>query len=490
VRDRAFVASVLRAMLVFVFGSVVCAPAWSQATDWQKISIPPLPQFNPQEPRRIQLDNGMVIFLQEDHELPLIGGFARIRGGSGSEPATKTGLVDLYGEVWRTGGTKNQTGDQLDDSLEARAAKVETGGGFDSTTIGMSCLKQDFDDVFKTFDEVLRTPEFRPDKLELAQRGMFDDISRRNDEIGQIVGRESTRLGYGANTSYGRLPEYATIAAVTRQDLIEWHRVHVQPNNIILGLTGDFDSNAIEAKLRNTYGAWPKGPSFKKSDLPTNAAKPGYYVIDKSDVNQSEISFVETGIRRDNPDYYAASVFSEAFGGGFSSRLFYNIRSKAGLAYSVGGGIGSAFDHVGLTRIGMGTKSESTVDAIQALFKEIDDLGKNPIREDEIRRAKDTILNSFIFNFDSSQKVLRERMLYEFYGYPADYLERYRAGIDKVTQPDVARVATKYIHKDQFKILVVGNTSEFGKSLDTLGHVNKIDISIPPPPGETPAATK
>ena len=79
----------------------------------------------------------MVIFLQEDHELPLIDGIARIRGGSRSEPAEKIGLVDLYGEVWRTGGTKTQTGDQLDDFLETRAAKVETGGSADSTTIAL-----------------------------------------------------------------------------------------------------------------------------------------------------------------------------------------------------------------------------------------------------------------------------------------------------------------------------------------------------------------
>ena len=112
----------------------------------------------------------MVIFLQEDHELPLIDGSARIRGGSRDEPANKIGLVDIYGEVWRTGGTKTQTGDQLDDFLEVRAAKVETGGGPDSTTIGLSCLKGDFDDVFKVFVDLLRNPEFRADKLDLAQK--------------------------------------------------------------------------------------------------------------------------------------------------------------------------------------------------------------------------------------------------------------------------------------------------------------------------------
>jgi len=153
----------------------------AQTTTWKQIPIPPLPSFKPQQPKRIELSNGMVIFLQEDHELPLIDGTARIRGGSVNEPAAKTGLVDLYGEVWRTGGTKSQTGDQLDDFLEVRAAKVETGGGPDSTTATFSCLKADLDDVFKAFADLLQNPEFRADKLDLAQKEAFDGISRRND---------------------------------------------------------------------------------------------------------------------------------------------------------------------------------------------------------------------------------------------------------------------------------------------------------------------
>src|SRR6185312_11157556 len=97
--------------------------AQAQATNWKQINIPKLPAFHPKEPKRIELPNGMVIFLQEDHELPLMGGTLRIRGGERSEPANKTGMLDIYGDVWRTGGTKTQTGDQLDDYLEARAAK-------------------------------------------------------------------------------------------------------------------------------------------------------------------------------------------------------------------------------------------------------------------------------------------------------------------------------------------------------------------------------
>jgi len=456
--------------------------AISQAKNWQQIPIAPLPPFHPQQPKRIELSNGMVIFLQEDHELPLINASSRIRGGSRNEPAGKAGLVDIFGEVWRTGGTQTQTGDQLDDFLEVRAAKVETGGGPDSTSIGLSCLKGDFDDVFKVFADLLQNPEFRADKLDLAQKQADDSISRRNDEVGEIAARESTKLAYGADNPYAREPEYSTIAAIARQDLIDWHKKYVQPNHIILGISGDFDSVAMEAKLRAAFESWPKGTDLPKEEIQYHPAKPGYYLIPKEDVNQSNIHMVALGTLRSNPDYYAISVFNEAFGGGFSSRLFNDIRTKRGLAYDVGGGIGANFGHPGILQFVVGTKSGTTIESIQALDEDLDNLAKQPITDEEIKAAKDAILNAFIFRLDSPDKVLGERMVYEFYGYPADWLDKYLVEIQKVTAADVNRVAAKYVHRDELAVLVVGNTKEFDKPLSSLGPVKEIDITIPPPP--------
>lgn len=454
------------------------------AQDWKQIPIPELPAFHPQQPKRVQLPNGMVIFLQEDHELPLIAANADIRGGSRSEPAAKIGMLSLYDEVWRTGGTKTQTGDQLDDFLEIRAAKVETAADEDSTAISLSCLKENFDDVFKAFVDLMREPEFREDKLELAKQQEFDAISRRNDDVGQITRREAGFLAYGKNNPYVREPEYATVNAVTRQDLVDWHRSHVYPNNIIIGIAGDFDSAKMEAKLREAFGSWQKGPAVKDPEINFTPAKPGYYLVKKTDVNQSNIRMVGLGTTRKNPDYYAIEVFNEVMGGGFSSRLIQSIRTAQGLAYSVGGGIGTRFDHPGITQLVIGTKSQTTIESIHSLYAEVDKLKTSPITDAEIKRAKDSILNAFVFNFDSPDKVLRERMLYEFYGYPPDFLDRYRAGIDKVTAADVARVAEKYLHKEQLAVLVVGNTAQFDKPLSSLGPVTDLSIAIPPPPGE------
>jgi zinc protease len=476
--------NVLSIILLAVVAAFVSLPnATSQATNYRQIPIPPLPTFKPQQPKRTELSNGMVIFLQEDHELPMIDGTARIRGGSSNEPAAKVGLVGMFGEVWRTGGTKTQTGDKLDDFLEVRAAKVETDGGPDSTTISLNCLKGDFDDVFKVFADLLQNPEFRADKLDLAQKQAEDGISRRNDQVGQIAGRESAKLAYGADNPYAREPEYSTIGAITREDLLDWHHTHVHPNHIILGISGDFDTSAMEAKLRAAFESWPKGSDLPKDDIQFHPAKPGYYLIPKEDVNQSSIHMVALGTTRNNPDYYAIAVFNESFGGGFSSRLFNDIRTKRGLAYNVGGGIGANFGHAGILQFVMGTKSQSTIESVQALDEDIDNLAKQPITEEEIKQAKDAILNAFIFRLDSPDKVLAERLTYEFYGYPLDWLDKFPAEIQKVTAADVNRVAAKYLHRDQLAVLVVGNTKEFDKPLSSLGTVKEIDISIPPPPG-------
>lgn len=456
-----------------------------QATSLKDIRIPALPRFDPQEPKRIELPNGMVVLLQPDHELPLISGFARLRGGARSEPEGKTGLVNVYGEVWRTGGTEKRTGEQLDDFLEDRAAGVETGGGIDSTSISFDCLKQDFEPVFAAFLELLKQPAFRSDKIELAKRQIYTGISRRNDSIGGIASREAMRLAYGRENPYARVVEYATVAAITRQDLVDWHRRYVHPNNMILGIEGDFDPAQMEAALRQAFEAWPPADVPPDPEIQFRDTQPGNFFIAKDDVNQTSIHLVGTGILRKNPDYFAVEVMNEIFGGGFSSRLFTNLRSRLGLAYSVGGGISAGWDHPGVLNIGMATKSESTRESIEALYKELDKLLTEPITEEELKRAKDGILNSFIFNFDSKGKVLQERMRYEFYGFPAGYLEQYRIGVDKVTSADVKRVAMKYVHPKQLALLVVGNPEPVVNELKPLGTVQNIDIAIPPPPGAT-----
>jgi zinc protease len=451
------------------------------AGDLRAIHRPPLPEFHPQQPTRVQLENGMVIFLQEDHELPLIEATLTIRGGSKSEPADKIGLAGIYGSSWRTGGSKSKTGDELDDLLEARAAKLETSSSSLATFMMLSSLKGDFDFVLDLANDLLHNPEFRQDKIDLAKDQVRTRISRRNDSLGQIASREATKIGYGAQSPYARVPEYDTIAAITRQDLLAWHAKYVQPNNIIFTVVGDFDSATMEARLRKLFADWPRGPVTPAPEVPVTPPHPGVYFVAKDDVNQSEIRMVAGGIRRDDPDYYAVEVMNQILSGGFASRLFSNLRTKAGLAYAVGGSVFANFDHAGLTILTMGTKSGTTAQAVEGLYKEIEGMIRHPVTAEELQRAKDAIKNSFVFEYDSKAKVVNARATYEFHSYPADFLERYQKGVAKVTTDDVDRVARKYLDKNKFAVLVVGNAADFDKPLSTFGAVTSLDITIPKP---------
>ncbi len=175
---------------------------------------------------------------------------------------------------------------------------------------------------------------------------------------------------------------------------------------------------------------------------------------------------------------------NEIFSGGFGSRVFQAVRTRLGLAYSVGGGFGASYDHPGMFLVGAATKSESTVATVKAVVAEIERMKSDPPSPDELRKAKDQVLNSFIFHYDSPDKTLNEQVTLAFYGYPSDFLERYKSGIERVTAADVSRVAIKYIDTSRLATVVVGNQSEMKTPLSSLGKVTTVDIAIPPPPGK------
>jgi zinc protease len=463
------------------------APLRAQAQQekpWEKIPIPPLKEFKPQQPRRIQLKNGIILFLQEDHELPFVYGSVLIPGGGRDEDPGKAGLVDLYGETWRTSGTEKMNGDAMDDLLEAKAAHIETGGGAASTSLAWDSLKGDADQVFSLALDLLLHPKFSPEKLQLAQQQAATAIVRRNDDEGQIADRESTKLVYGANSPYTRQPEMATIGAVTIPDLQAWHDRTIG-GKLIIGVSGDFDPAAMETRLRAAFDGLPPVKEAPARQDKFTAPKQSVFFVDKDDVNQSNVQIVGLGTDRHNPDVPTLAVMNDILGGGFASRLFQKIRTELGLAYAVGGGYGFAYDHPATFRVEVLTKSSSTVAATKAALAEIAGLTSQPFTEEELMRAKDNILNSFLFRYDTKDKVLAERERLEFYGYPADYLETYEAALKKVTVADLNAAAKKYIRPDQLAVLVVGNSPEIKPGLDelNLGPVHPVDITIPQPGG-------
>jgi zinc protease len=489
-----FASSFFLATVLFAFLAAPPAAAQQKGEirtadyDVEDLTFPDLRDFETPDPTRVELDNGMIVFLLEDRELPQVNAVARIGVGSVYEPAKKRGLASITGTVMRTGGTESMSPDSLNVVLENLGATVETSIGETSGSAYMSTLSDNVDTVLPVFAEVLRNPAFAKEKVQQAKSQQKSTISRRNDNARQIASRKFDQVLYGEDSPYARIPEYYTIDRIKRQDLVDFHNEHVHPNNVILSVWGDFDVEAMEEKIRAQFGDWTAPEGFEPPTPPTPDADREYSVnfVQKSDVNQSTVYMGHPGeITRDNEDYASITIMNEVLTAPFTGRLFDTVRSEKGLAYSVGGQYTAGYNRPGRFFAAVFSKSPSTVEATEATMAEVKRMKTDAPTQEELSLAKDSYLNSFVFNFDTEREILSRRATYEYYNYPADFLEQTKTEIENVTANDVVSVAKEYLHPDESHILIVGNGNQFSEDLSALtrdGTVDTLDISIPKEP--------
>lgn len=438
----------------------------------------PAPAFTPPKAERQVLSNGMILYLMEDHELPIIRVEATIKTGSIYEPADKIGLAGITGGVMRTGGTRSRTGNEVDELTDQLAIDLSMGIGSDAGGAGLDVLKKDFDQGLALFADVLMNPVFEEEKLQIAKNNAIEMIRRRNDRPSSIAGREFNKQIYGADNPYGREATEGTVRSIGRADLIAFHEKYFAPNNMILGVTGDFDKKEMVAKIEKAFAGWKK----KKIDFPKVPAvverkEGGVYEVVRP-ITQTQIRIGHLGIKQDNPDYFALSIMDDILGsGGFTSRLFRDVRTQRGIAYSVGSALRAGNFERGIFLAYGETRVETTHQAISTIIDHIRKIREEPVTDEELQRAKESFLNSFIFSFASPAQIVSRQMSLEYYGLPSDFLERYRDNVAKVTKEDILRVARKYLHPEQLVIFVVGDDGRFDKPLSSLGKVVRVQLT-------------
>lgn len=461
-------------------GALVVMPLHAQVERPEEIRYPPLPPMEIPRPERVELSNGLIVYLLEDHELPLVTVQVSVRTGSRYEPDDKVGLASLTARVMRTGGMGARSGAEVDEFLEDRAVNLSNWIGTTQGSVRLSVLAEYVADALPVLADMLRRPRFEEDKLEEAKVQEKSAIARRNDSPGSIALREFRKLIYGSASPYARHTEHATIDAVTRDDLVAFHERFYHPNHTMIGVIGDFNRDEIMGLIEDQFGDWEAQEVMLQDDFEIQSADPSnVYYVEKTDLTQTNFRVGHLGTTVDDPDYFAVEVMNTVFGQGFASRLFNVIRSEKGLAYSIRGGIGAGYAYPGIFQVSGQTKLESTTETLRAIIEEIERMKEGTITEDELAYAKQSYLNSFIFNFDTPGEVVSRQMLYEYYGYPADFLERFRERVEAVTRADVRRVARRLLTPDRLIIMTVGDAARFDGPLSEFGHVVPIDISIP-----------
>jgi len=443
---------------------------------YKDLVFPPL-VFTPSRVEQHTLDNGMRIFFVEDHELPVISMYAIVKTGGIYEPEDKIGLATITSEVMRTGGTTRRSADEINETLEYLAASVEVDIGEELGSVELWTLKKNVDTSLKIFADVIINPTFDQAKVDLAKNQMFELIRRRNDSTESIRSREFMRVVYGRKHPLARIPQIDTINAIARDDLVAFHQRYFHPNNVMLAVTGDFDTAEMLAKLNTTFQDW-KSMEITFPDVNTVAYefRPSVNLIHK-DVEQANLAIGHLGIKADNPDYPAVRVLDLILGaGGFSSRLFQTIRNEMGLTYSVGSYLGAGTRDYSVFLIFCGTRNDAVHEAITVILDEIKQLTETEVREEEVQAAKNQYINSFMFKFATVNDIVRRKMFYEYIGYPPDFLETFRDSVMNVTKADVLRVARHYLHPDKMIILAVGNAEEIKEPLSTFGPVHEITL--------------
>jgi len=443
----------------------------------RSITFPPL-NYQIPKAERVVLDCGMPVYLLRDSELPIINVSAMVRTGTVYDQTDRSGLAGMVGSVMRSGGASGLPPEKMDDELEFMASSVESSIGSDMGTVSLTTLTKNFSRTLKIFSDVLLRPDFSAARIEIARKQTIEGLRRQNDDPKEIAGREIGRAVY-AGHPLGIIPTFASINAIQRQELLDFHRRFFRTDNTILAVSGDFNRESMLKELNTTFGPARKGDALLLPEIPQPPRNFSAEVIyGKKDVNQTVIRLGHLGLSKDDPELYAVRVLDYILGGSFTSRLTMEIRTNQGLAYNVGSHFDIGRRFTGSFIAETETKAESTGKAIKLMTGIITDMTKEPVSDSELNAAREYIINSFMFGFASPSSIVMQRARLEYYGYSADYLERYRENISKVSKEDVLNAARKFLHPDAFKLVVVGNADKFDTPVASFGAVRELDLKL------------
>lgn len=438
-----------------------------------KLKYPPLEITTP-EIVELSLPGGMEGFMIEDREIPVVDFVILFRTYFPAEE--KHGLSEMAQWVMRNGGSTGWPAERLNDELEFLPASIEIYGGNLSTTVALSCLKKDLDTVLEIAADLVRNPLFPEDRIEQRRGDMLEAIRRQNDQPHAVARREFNKLVYRGHP-YGWEQTAATVSALTRDDLVEFHRRYFHPNNAIIGVSGDVDAEEIRTRLAEALAGWEPAV-IEIPEVPPLGAEPATswnYVY--RDISQAYMMIGHLGINSSSEDRCAVNILNFILGGGsFTSWITTEVREKRGLAYSAGSRYTSDAFARGVFSAHAQTKAEEYSRAMQVIVEQIEKMKTTGPTEAELQSAVDSYLNSQVFDYDSKSGMVRRLVTLRFEGRPLDTPERDMETYARLKVEDIRRAASLYLHPDRLTVLVVGNADKFDRPLGDFGPVNVIEL--------------
>ena len=438
---------------------------------------------------KAQLSNGATLIVSERHSLPLISFTITFLGGSHQfEPAGKRGVASFTTSMLSE-GTKTKTGDQLSDALQLLGTNVNAFISGEEGVVSFVSTAQNFDATLAILADMMLNSTFPADALERLRARTLVNLTQAKDQPTVVGSQVFSKILYGEAHPYGQRMTETSVKAITRDDVAAFQKAYYQPGRAIITVVGDVDAGKIKSSIEKGLAAWTKGGDKPKFDYPKlpELQTGKIYLVDKPGAQQSVINIGLPGPPRNTPDYYAIEVLNTILGDQFQSRLNANIREQKGYSY----GVNSSFGYgkgPGAFRAGGSIFIDKTDLALIEFMKEFKGiLGEKPITDEEIKTAKEALIQSLPARFASVTAISGAINSLNTQGLPDDYYQSYAKNVSAVTKEDLLRVAKQYIDMKHLAIVIVSDRSKVEASLKATGiaPITYLDIDGNPVPATT-----
>jgi len=440
--------------------------------DRDKIPPPgPAPQLRVPSWTTVKLANGATLVITPKRDLPLVNFAINFVGGAANfEAREKLGVAGFTAQMLSE-GTPTRTADQLSEAQQMLGTNINPGVGQEGGSISFTALKDRFEPALGLVADMMLNPVFPEAALDRIRGRAIVGLTQQRDQPNAIAANVFAKVNYGDAHPYGSVTTEATLKAITRGDVVAFHKAYFRPGRAIITVTGDVDAAVVKAAVEKAFAAWPAGgerPAFDYPSPPPVKART-IYLVDKPKAAQSIFALGVPGPARDTPDYYAISVMNNILGQLFQSRLNHNIREEKGYSYGVSSRFGFGRGPGAFNAGGGIVTAKSDLALIEFMNEFRGVMGEKPFTDDEITQGKESLIQSMPQRFASVNALGNSVAAIFTQDLPQTYYQDYAAKINAVTREDLVRVAKKYIDIDHLNLVVVGDRSVIEAPLRATG---------------------
>jgi zinc protease len=429
------------------------------------------------------LDNGLQVVVVPQHEQPAVSFRVLVKAGAVQEPADKPGVAGFVAALLDQGTTTKDAGDIATVSVSAGGV-LGVSSGNELSFVSGAVIKDRTDLALALVAELLQQPAFAEEEIARQRQQAMSSLQVSYDDPDYLADVVFDRVVYGAHP-YGRTPTPDSVARITRDDLVAFHRAWFAPNNALLAIVGDLPVEEAFAAAERAFGGWARRdvPDTSLPEMPSPVRR--VVVVDRPGSAQTEIRVGHVGVARTVPEYVSVDLLIRILGGEGANRLFGVLRSDRGLTYGASASL-NTFRRGGDIVAETDTRTSVTGEALRLIVDEFARLQRERVRVAELRGAQEFLAGNFPLTIETPGAIAQQVLAHLFYGVDLGEIETYRDQVEQVTPDDVHEAAMRYLRPDQLTVVLVGDASAFADQLRGVGFaeferipLSELDLNSP-----------